>query len=93
MGNLTEDDILYDKDGNETKIQHISEIHHNKCYVMSFDNGDKIKCDFEHRWEIGIRDKEGDVTETRVMTTEEIREYLKMKLPMTQYLRYHSQNH
>lgn len=80
MGDLTEDDILYDKDGNETTIQHISEIHHNKCYVMSFDNGDKITCDFEHRWEIDIRDKEGDVTETRVMTTEEIREYLKNEI-------------
>ena len=49
MKDLKENDIVYDKDGNETKILHKSEIHHNPCYKITFDNNDSIIADVDHR--------------------------------------------
>lgn len=78
---LQEGDIIFDKYGSPTKIIHKSEIHHNPCYKITFDNGDTIVADHEHRWEISFKTSltskwHGDYR-TEVMTTEQIAEYLK----------------
>lgn len=52
IADLKEGDLIFDKLGNPTKIVHKSEIHHNPCYKITFDNGDAIVADHEHRWEI-----------------------------------------
>lgn len=49
MGELTLLDEIFDKDGNPTKIEHISNIHYNPCYKIVFDNGDEVVADHEHR--------------------------------------------
>ena len=49
MGTLTLEDVVFDKDGNPTKILHISEEHHNPCYEIKFDNGDSLIADEDHR--------------------------------------------
>lgn len=77
---LQEGDLIFDKDGNPTKITHKSEIHHNPCYKITFDNGDSIVSDHEHRWEISFSTAKtskyhGDYR-TEIMTTEEIANYL-----------------
>ena len=77
---LQEGDLIFDKDGNPTKILHKSEVHHNPCYKITFDNGDTIVADHEHRWEISFSTAKtskyhGDYR-TVVMTTEEISNYL-----------------
>ena len=81
IANLQEGDIIFDKDGNPTKILHKSEIHHNPCYKITFDNGDTIVADHEHRWEISFStsktSKYHGEYRVQVMTTEEIANYLK----------------
>lgn len=80
IADLQEGDIIFDKDGNPTKILHKSEIHHNPCYKITFDNGDTIVADHEHRWEISFstakNSKYHGEYRTQVMTTEEIANYL-----------------
>lgn len=81
IADLQEGDIIFDKDGNPTKILHKSEIHHNPCYKIIFDNGDTIVADHEHRWEISFstskNSKYHGEYRVQVMTTEEIANYLK----------------
>lgn len=71
LGDLTKKDIIFDKDGSQTKILNISEIHYNPCYTIEFDNGENITCDHEHRWLISFRRGTGKYKEV-VMTTEEL---------------------
>ena len=77
---VQEGDTIFDKDGNPTKILHKSEVHHNPCYKITFDNGDTIVADHEHRWEISFptskSSKYHGEYKTQVMTTEEIATYL-----------------
>ena len=77
---LKEGDFIFDKDGNPTKILHKSEVHHNPCYKITFDNGDTIVADHEHRWEISFstskNSKYHGEYKTQIMTTEEISKYL-----------------
>lgn len=81
IADLQEGDIIFDKDGNPTKILHKSKIHYNPCYKITFDNGDTIVADHEHRWEISFsiskKSKYHGEYRVQVMTTEEIANYLK----------------
>lgn len=73
-------DIIFDKDGNTTKILHKSEVHYNPCYKITFDNGKSIIADHEHRWLVSFKKnkskKRPDGYEHMVMTTEQIYDYL-----------------
>lgn len=75
MGTLEEGEYVYDKDGKPSKILHTSEIHNNPCYKITFDNGDDIIADHEHRWLVSFRRNKERYIE-KVMTTEEISNYL-----------------
>ena len=81
IADLQEGDTIFDKDGNPTKILHKSKIHYNPCYKITFDNGDTIVADHEHRWEISFstskKSKYHGEYKVQVMTTEEIANYLK----------------
>jgi hypothetical protein len=68
---LTKEDIIFDKDGNQTNILNISEVHNNPCYTIEFDNGETITCDHEHRWPISFRRGTGKYKDV-VITTEEL---------------------
>lgn len=80
IAELQQGDTIFDKDGNPTKILHKSEVHHNPCYKITFDNGDTIVADHEHRWEISFStsktSKYHGEYRTQIMTTEEIAKYL-----------------
>lgn len=80
IAQLQEGDVIFDKDGNPTKILHKSEVHYNPCYKITFDNGDTIVADHEHRWEISFSTSKSSryhgEYKTQVMTTEEIAKYL-----------------
>lgn len=80
IAELQQGDTIFDKDGNPTKIVHKSEVHHNPCYKITFDNGDTIVADHEHRWEISFStsktSKYHGEYRTQIMTTEEIAKYL-----------------
>lgn len=66
-------DVVYDKNGKETKVIHTSSIHNKKCYKIKFDNNTEIIADYDHRWEITYK---GHLSyKTDVMTTEELFNY------------------
>lgn len=49
MGTLTLQDKVFDRDGNPVKILHISEEHHNPCFELRFNTGEKLVADEDHR--------------------------------------------
>lgn len=73
MYNIQVGDIVYDKDGNKTKVLHTSGIHHRKCYRITFDNKEEIISDNEHRWLITFGNDKHGYKEV-VMTTDELYE-------------------
>ncbi len=74
MGTIQKNDIVYDMDGNPTKVLHTSTVKNTKCYEIIFDNNEKIISDFEHRWLVSfLRD---DKTKDIVMTSEELFKYI-----------------
>jgi len=75
MGTLTLEDKVFDSDGCQTEINVISDIKNKDCYQITFDNGEKITSDFEHRWLVSFlhNSKRKDV----VMTTIELFDYMK----------------
>lgn len=50
IGELKVGDIIYNALGKETKVIAKSEIKHLPCYKITYQNGDSIVCDNEHRW-------------------------------------------
>lgn len=71
MGTVKIGDTVYDINGKPTKVLHASEIHHRKCYKITFDNNEDIICDNEHRWLITTQNGEGFYCD-KVMTSDEI---------------------
>ena len=80
IAELKEGDSIFDKDGKPTKIIHKSKVHLNPCYKITFDNGDFIVADHEHKWEINFKKNKSkaypDGMYSCVMTTEELFYYL-----------------
>ena len=77
IGNVKEGDTIFDGDGNPTKILHKSTIHNNPCYKITFDNGDSIISDIDHRWEIAFKKQSKKIPYNKVvMTTKEIFDYM-----------------
>ena len=81
MGEIEEGDIVFDKNGKPTKVKHVSEVHHNPCLKIVFDNKSEIVCDEDHRWEIYFEksDKKGseinELYDTKIMTAKELYEF------------------
>jgi len=71
LESINTNDIIFDKDGNETNIKNISKIHYNPCYEIIFDNGESIIADHEHRWLISFSRGKGKFKDV-VLTTEEL---------------------
>lgn len=80
---IKEGEEIFDKDGNITKVLHKSEIHYNPCFKITFDNGEEIIADHEHRWLISFRNPDKSYREV-VMTTEELAKWL-IEKPRTSY--------
>lgn len=74
MQDIKENDLVFDGNGDLTKVTHISQIHHNPCYKITFDTNDELICDNEHRWIIKGRNKNNKWYE-KEMLTEEIFNY------------------
>lgn len=90
---INEGDIIFDKNGKQTKVMHVSEIHNNPCYKITFDNNDEIIADCDHRWEISFwrrkmqNSKMHIAFDEKVMTTKELFEYnTKLKKRHSRYL-------
>ena len=75
MSEIQVGDSIFDKYGDITKVTHVSEIHYNPCYKITFDTNDSIVCDHEHLWEVSFwRDK--TTTVQKEMTTDKMFEYI-----------------
>lgn len=73
MGTIECGDIVFDKNGEETKVLHTSSIHNKKCYKIKFDNNVEIIADYDHRWEITY--KSFNKNKIDILTTEELFDY------------------
>ena len=82
-------DVIYDGNGNLTKVENVSEIHYNPCYKITFDTNDTIICDHEHKWFIDERNvygkkqivsyKEKEVTTVELLELFNKRQRLRIK--------------
>lgn len=86
---LQEGDIIFDKDGNPTKILHKSEVHHNPCYKIHFSRDISVTADCEHRWLIHFSTHPNTPNKgklvSKIMTTEELYNYLQTYNSKNQY--------
>lgn len=78
MKDLAVGDKVFDKDGNLVNITGVSNIHHNPCVKITFDNNQSIICDEDHRWLIDFYyDNHGEkVWKSQVFTAKELQNYL-----------------
>lgn len=75
MGTVSKGDIIFDKDGKETVIKNVSEIHNKKCLKINFDNSESIVADYEHKWLISF--KNGKSRKEEIMSTQQLQDYIK----------------
>lgn len=80
---IKEGEEIFDKDGNLTKVIHKSDIHYNPCFKITFDNGESIVADHEHRWLVSFRNLDKTFRES-ILTTEELAKWL-IEKPRTSY--------
>ena len=78
MKDISVGDMIFDGDGKLTNVKHVSEIHNNPCYKITFDTNDSIVCDHEHRWVISERIKKNLDIE-KEYTTEELHKLFSKK--------------
>lgn len=80
IGELDINDKVFDKEGDLVGIKNISDIKHKKCIKFTFDNGEEIVSDFEHRWLIN----KGKSKRGKVFTSQEIFDYINDGRDMSQ---------
>lgn len=81
MADIIEGDTIFDGDGRLTTVKHVSEIHYNPCYRITFDTGDEILCDHEHKWIISRRMYK-DAYKNEEKRTEELYSLFKSEIPI-----------
>jgi len=48
--NIIVGDNIFNGNGKITKVKHVSDVHYNPCYKITFDTNDSIVADHEHKW-------------------------------------------
>lgn len=80
MADLQVGDKVFDKDGKLCNVTIKSEVHHNPCYKITFDNSESIIADCEHRWLISFSTNKSNRRQKayreQILTTEELAGYL-----------------
>lgn len=76
MADLKVGDKVFDKDGNLCNVIVKSEVHHNPCYKIDFDNTDSIVADCEHRWLVSFSKGKDKGYKEVIITTEELAVYI-----------------
>lgn len=79
VGDVSVGDIIYGRDGKETKVTFITETMIDRpCFEVTFDNGEKIIADAEHLWNFKTSNwisRKGHHNE-KTVTTKEIFDYI-----------------
>lgn len=73
---IQQGDVIFDGDGKKTTVNAVSEIHYNPCYKITFDTGDEIICDHEHKWVITQRTRKGKAAVVSYIEVEKTTEEL-----------------
>lgn len=81
MSDIKEGSLVFDKNGKQTEVEHVSKIHLNPCYKITFDTNESIVSDHEHKWEVTSRQRDGN-DYIKNVTTEEIFDYYKASTGM-----------
>ena len=84
MKDISVGDVIFDGNGKQTKVKHVSDIHYNPCYKIKFDNNDEIICDHEHKWEIDFFRPKGKY-KTKELKTDELYEIINNKKKRNSY--------
>lgn len=71
MGAVEVGDELFGSDGKPYHVLEKSAIHHNPCYRITFDTGESVVADVDHKWVVRRGDSK-NLTDV-VMTTEQLR--------------------
>lgn len=52
MGDIKVGDVLYSSDGSECSVTYVSPEYHKRCFLVIFDNGQRVICDEDHLWTV-----------------------------------------
>lgn len=66
MGDIEIGDKVFDGKGSVTKVKHVSEVHYNPCYKITFSTNEELIADHEHKWVVKDNNAE------KILTTKEI---------------------
>lgn len=72
--NIQVGDKIFDGNGDLTRVTHISDIHYNPCYKITFNTNESIVCDHEHKWEVFGKFK-SDRYIQKTLTTDQMFKY------------------
>ncbi len=79
VGDISIGDVIYGRDGKETKVTFITEtMNERPCFELTFDNGEKIIADEEHLWNFKTSNwvSRKGVRNEKTVTTKEIHDYI-----------------
>lgn len=79
MGDLKEGELVFDGNGNPTKVTHKSSVHHKECYKITFDTNETVIADWDHKWLVVPTGKNKKPKE-EVVETHELQPGMKIKL-------------
>lgn len=63
-------DRLLGSDGHPCTVTSKSQVHHRRCYRLTFDDATSVVCDNEHLWQVSVDDGHGPVV--KVLNTDEL---------------------
>jgi hypothetical protein len=61
IGLLKIGDMVFDGNGHLCKVSFVSDVHLRDCYKITFDSGETVVCDDEHRWSVRKRWESSDI--------------------------------
>ena len=76
MQEISEGDLVFDGKGKLTKVIHVSSVHYNPCYKLTFGDNSTMIADHEHKWVIekGV----GKRSKTYTLTTEDLYKHIQV---------------
>ncbi len=83
MASLNVGDLVFDMNGQQTKVIAKSKVKNLPCFKVNFTNGDSIICDDEHRWVARAGKSNANKQKYEVMTVNKIQEAIEDGLSVT----------
>lgn len=81
IGDIKIGDTVFDINGNQTKVEHVSSIHYNPCYKITFDTNDVLIADHEHKWILNDGEFSTEDIYKRYLDTKTKKQELRIRIP------------